>query len=119
LAVILSSHTFNEHFARQATIISGVNFTNILCAAFMRTDPKSAKNTDSLTVFFCTFGICAHVKAACKTLMKLTAELVKRAHEHDKKAFSCTLFIIFLQTLLEFMMELFSSILVLRRSFGG
>jgi len=36
----------------------GVNFTNILDAAFMRTDPKSAQKTDVLTVFFCAFGIC-------------------------------------------------------------
>ncbi len=29
-----------------------VNFTNILCKAFMRPDPKSAKKTNNLTVFF-------------------------------------------------------------------
>ncbi len=31
---------------------TGLYFTNISCAAFMHTDPKSAKKTDKLTVFF-------------------------------------------------------------------
>jgi len=33
-------------------------------AVFMSTDPKSAKNTVKLSVFFCAFGICALVKSA-------------------------------------------------------
>ncbi len=33
----------------------GVNFTNILSAAFSSAGPKSAKKTDSLTVFFAVF----------------------------------------------------------------
>jgi len=36
---------------------SGLDFTNILRAAFMHTDSKSAKDIDNLTVFF-TFEIC-------------------------------------------------------------
>jgi len=40
--------------------IPGVNFTNILGAAFMYADSKSAKNTDGLTVFFAPLGS-AHV----------------------------------------------------------
>jgi len=36
----------------------------------MHADPKSAKNTDSLTVFF-AFLESPCLKAACKTLMKL------------------------------------------------
>jgi hypothetical protein len=38
----------------------GVDFTNILLEDFTGADPKSAKNTDDLTVFFCAFGICAN-----------------------------------------------------------
>jgi hypothetical protein len=34
----------------------GVNFTNVLQAAFMREDPKSAKNTVKSTVFFVLSG---------------------------------------------------------------
>ncbi len=36
---------------------SGVDFINLLWAAFTQTDPKSAKKTLKLSVF-CTFGIC-------------------------------------------------------------
>ncbi len=51
---------------------SGVNFTNIIWAAFFtRAIPKSAKKTDGSTVFFALLGS-ALVKAAHKTLMKLT-----------------------------------------------
>ncbi len=31
---------------------AGVNFINVLLAAFARPDPKSAKKTNSVTVFF-------------------------------------------------------------------
>jgi len=34
----------------------GVDFTNFLCAAFMRADPKSAKNTVKQSVFFALLG---------------------------------------------------------------
>jgi len=34
-----------------AKLSPGVNFTNVLRAAFMRSDPKSAKKTDNWTVF--------------------------------------------------------------------
>jgi len=50
------------------------DFTNALCTVFMHADPKSAKKTDSLTVFFCVLGS-SLVKAACKTLMKLTPDV--------------------------------------------
>ena len=49
----------------------GVNFTNILCAAFTRKDTKSAKKQLELTVFFVLLGS-AHVKAGCRMLVKLT-----------------------------------------------
>jgi hypothetical protein len=46
-----------------------VNFTNILLKAFNRADPKSAKKTDSLSVFFALLGS-AGVKALLKMLVK-------------------------------------------------
>jgi len=49
----------------------GVNFINVLQAAFALTDPNSNKNTDNLTIFFALLGL-ARLKAACKMLMKLT-----------------------------------------------
>ncbi len=48
-----------------------VNLTIILWAAFTRADPESAKKTLKLWVFFALSGS-ARVKAACRTLMKLT-----------------------------------------------
>ena len=48
-----------------------VNFTNILRAAFTRADPQSAKKLLNLTVFFALLGS-GRVKAACRTLVKLT-----------------------------------------------
>ncbi len=35
---------------------AGVDFTKVLHAAFMRSDPKSAKKTDYLTEFFVLLG---------------------------------------------------------------
>ena len=49
----------------------GVNFNNILWAAFMRADPKSAKKTVKLSSFIALLGS-ASVKAAFRMLMKLT-----------------------------------------------
>ena len=49
----------------------GVNFINVLWAAFMLKDPKSANHLLDLTVFFALLGS-AHVKAACRTLIKFT-----------------------------------------------
>ena len=49
----------------------GVNFTNVLRAAFTPADPKSGKKLLNLTVFFALSGS-ASVKAARRTLMKLT-----------------------------------------------
>ena len=48
----------------------GVNFTNVLRAAFTRADPKSAKKTVKLSSFFALLGS-ASVKAARRTLVKL------------------------------------------------
>ncbi len=55
----------------------GVNFINILQAAFKQADPKSAKNTDGLTVFFVRLGS-GHIKVARIILMKLTPGFQRR-----------------------------------------
>ena len=49
----------------------GVNFTNILRAAFTLADPKSVKKLLDLTVFFALL-VSASVQAARRMLMKLT-----------------------------------------------
>jgi hypothetical protein len=54
-----------------AKLPPGVDFTNILRAAFTLADPKRVKKTDVLTVFFGLLGS-GSVKAVRKTLMKLT-----------------------------------------------
>jgi len=50
---------------------SGVNFTNILRSTFTLADPKSAKKTNDLTIFFALFES-GHVKNARKMLVKST-----------------------------------------------
>jgi len=50
---------------------TGVNFTNILCTAFMCSDPKKAKNTVKPLSLFWAFGI-LHLKSARKMLVKST-----------------------------------------------
>ena len=52
----------------------GVNFTNILQAAFTRADPKIAKKTVKFSSFIALLGS-SHVKAARRTLVKLTPDL--------------------------------------------
>ncbi len=49
--------SFSQIFTEES-MRTGVDFTNILHAAFTCADPKSIKNTDDLTVFFGAFGIC-------------------------------------------------------------
>jgi len=49
----------------------GVNFINVQQVAFTIADPKRTKKTDNLTVCFALSGP-AQVKAAHRTLMKLT-----------------------------------------------
>ena len=53
----------------------GVNFINVLRAAFAHTDPESAKNTVKLSIFFVLMGS-AIVKTVNKTLVKLKPEAV-------------------------------------------
>jgi len=52
-------------------LTTGVDFTNILHEAFTSTDPKSAKKTHSLTVFFALLRYTS-VKVVRKMLVKLT-----------------------------------------------
>ncbi len=54
------------HYPRQ-----GVNFINIICAAFALEDPKSAKKTFKLSVFFALLGSSC-TKAAREMLMKFS-----------------------------------------------
>jgi len=48
----------------------GVNFINILLKAFTHADPRSAKMTVNVSVFFALLGSVL-AKAACGTLIKL------------------------------------------------
>jgi len=52
----------------------GLNFINILRTAFTIADPKSVKKTVKLLIFFSLSGSTS-VKAAGKTLVKLTVDL--------------------------------------------
>ncbi len=49
----------------------GINFINVLGAAFTHANPKSKKKAEDLTVFLALLGS-ACVEALCKTLMKST-----------------------------------------------
>ncbi len=56
----------------------------------MHADPKSAKKTDNLTVFFVLLGF-AHIKAARKILVKLTTGLQTQAVSTQSSAkYFCT-----------------------------
>jgi len=54
-----------KNLTKRAT--SGVDFTNILCAAFTHADTKSAKNAIKPLVFFCAFGI--SVNKICSSIV--------------------------------------------------
>ena len=62
--------------------IPGVNFTNVLGAAFMHTDPKSAIKLLNLTVFLALLGS-SGVKAARRMLVKLTPCLLFLQYFHS------------------------------------
>jgi len=51
-------------------LTSGVDFTNILQAAFVRADPISVKMTYDLTAFFAFLGSMP-IKAACKHIEEI------------------------------------------------
>ena len=59
----------------------GVNFINVLRAAFTLADPKSAKKTVKSISFFALLGS-ASVKAACRTLVKLNRGWMDLHIEH-------------------------------------
>ncbi len=58
-------------FSKVFSFLIWGQFHHILCAAFIRPNPKGAKNTDKPSVFFALLGS-AHVKAVCKMLVKST-----------------------------------------------
>jgi len=67
----LNFGSFANYISERHVFLPGVDFTNILHKASALTDPKSAKNTVKLSVFFVLLGsVC--LKAAHKTLIKLT-----------------------------------------------
>ncbi len=55
--------------------LSSVNFINVLCASFVQADPISIKRYWRLNWIFTLSGS-ARIKAACRTLMKLTPDVV-------------------------------------------
>jgi len=61
-------------------LTTGVDFINVLRAAFAHTDPKSPKKTDNLNVFFALLGS-ARTKAALRMLMKLALALSFADHQ--------------------------------------
>jgi len=67
---ILSLMPENLHGNMLMKLTYWVNFISILRAVFTPTDRKSTKKIDN-SVFFALWGS-AQVKAACRTLMKLT-----------------------------------------------
>jgi len=72
LLVITNYYLSNSQYLFwKRTKLSTVNFINVLWAAFSNADPKSAKKTDNLTVFFALLES-ARLNAARKTLTKLT-----------------------------------------------
>jgi len=78
---------------RKGLECQGVNFINILQAAFTFAEPKPQK-TDDLATFFFDFGICSQ-KTACRTLMKWTKVSISPTfYEH----IFCT--IVFIETLM-------------------
>ncbi len=54
----------------------GVNFINVLEAAFMRTDPECTKRQYSQQCRFTLLGP-KSIKAACKMLMTLTSDVIR------------------------------------------
>jgi len=66
----------------------GVNVNNVLKAAFTRPDPKSAKKTVKLSVFFSLLGS-ANAKAARRLWMKLT-NIVDFTNMFTKSFYVCS-----------------------------
>jgi len=56
--------------------VPGLNFINVLRAAFACADQKCVKMTVKVSIFFTLLGSTS-VKAACRTLMKLTPDQVE------------------------------------------
>jgi len=67
---------------------SGVNFANIVQAAFMYADPESTKKTVKFSVFFAHSGS-ARVKAARRMLMKKLTHGVNFTNMFMHSFFAC------------------------------
>jgi len=65
-------------------LIIWVNFIKFLCKAFLRTDPKGAKKTVKLSIFFALWGS-SSVKALHKMLMKWTLVQFVPKKKHIRK----------------------------------
>jgi len=59
----------------------GVIFINVLQAAFVHADPKSAKNDSQVISLFALSGS-ERIKVLCKMFMKLTPELPHSVSRH-------------------------------------
>jgi len=68
--MIIKCNHRGVYATREYSNAPGVDYTNILCATFTLADPKSAKKTDGLNVFFELLGS-ARIKALPKMLVKL------------------------------------------------
>ncbi len=66
------------HGGPEKLATTGVNFINVLWAAFTHTNPKSAKKIVKLSIFFALLGS-ARSKAVCRTLMKWNPGFQHRA----------------------------------------
>ena len=71
LSIIFLVFFHDQTFINFSPAAAGVNFTNILRAAFTHADLKSARKLLNLTVFFALLGS-GHIKAAHIMLVKLT-----------------------------------------------
>ena len=84
MALLYTNYTFARCSNWLVKLTTGVTFTNVLGAAFMCADPKSAKKTVKLSSFIALLGS-ARVKAACRMLVKLTPEQqrpLNKSHSH-------------------------------------
>jgi len=63
---------------------SGVNFINVLLAAFRHSDPKSGKNSQVVSLFALLRSVQA--KAALRTLMKLTPDGETGEHQWNHRS---------------------------------
>jgi hypothetical protein len=88
-------------------------FEICLLEAFTSSDPKSAKKTDGLTVFFTLLGS-ASVKAVHKTLIKLSSEEFEILMKGKKHIWSKIFLFESLYSLIYYMLRNIASELIIR-----